>query len=81
MKSQIGRWGNSLALRIPKYIVDGLDLSIDDEVDCTISEGQLIIKPVRIKNYAKYTLAELLSQDLEPEEEIDWGKPVGEEEW
>ncbi|WP_039202086.1 hypothetical protein [Aphanizomenon flos-aquae] len=26
MKSQIGSWGNSLALRIPKYIADELAL-------------------------------------------------------
>jgi antitoxin MazE len=79
MKSQIGRWGNSLALRIPKYIADGLGLSINDEVDCRIEGAQLIVKP--IQKFPKYTLSELLSQDLEPEAEIDWGKPVGDEEW
>lgn len=79
MKSQIGRWGNSLALRIPKYIADGLALSANDEVDCRLEQGQLIVTPVR--RFPKYTLSELLSQDLEPEAEIDWGKPVGDEEW
>ena len=79
MKSQIGRWGNSLALRIPKYIADELALSINDEVDCRIEQGQLMVRP--IQKFPKYTLSQLLSQDLEPEAEIDWGKPAGDEEW
>ena len=79
MKSQIGRWGNSLALRIPKYIADELALSINDEVDCRIEQGQLMVRPVQ--KCPKYTLSQLLSQDLEPEAEIDWGKPTGNEEW
>jgi antitoxin MazE len=79
MKSQIGRWGNSLAVRIPKYIADQLSLSVNDEVDCRLEKGQLIVEP--IQKFPKYTLSELLSQELEPEPEIDWGKPTGEEEW
>ena len=79
MKSQIGQWGNSLALRIPKYIADELALSINDEVDCRIEQGKLVV--CLIQNFPKYTLSQLLSQDLEPESEIDWGKPMGIEEW
>ncbi|WP_309728767.1 AbrB/MazE/SpoVT family DNA-binding domain-containing protein [Chamaesiphon sp. OTE_75_metabat_556] len=79
MKSQIGRWGNSLAIRIPKYIADELALGVNDEVDCRLEKGQLIVEPVQ--KMPKYTLSELLSQELEPEPEIDWGKPSGAEEW
>jgi antitoxin MazE len=79
MKSQIGRWGNSLAVRIPKYIADELALGVNDEVNCRLEKGQLIIEPVQ--KMPKYTLSELLSQELELEPEIDWGKPSGSEEW
>jgi antitoxin MazE len=79
MKSQIGRWGNSLAVRIPKYIADELSLGVNDEVDCRLEKGQLIVEPVQ--KFPKYTLAELLSQEFESEPEVDWGKPAGEEEW
>ena len=77
MKSQIGRWGNSLALRIPKYITDELALSINDEVEGCIEQGQLMVCPVQ--KLPKYTLSQLLSQELEPESETDWGKPMGNE--
>ena len=79
MKSQIGRWGNSLAIRIPKYIADELALGVNDEVDCRLEKGQLIIEPVQ--KMPKYTLSELLSEELAPEPELDWGKPSGAEEW
>ncbi|MCY7336205.1 MAG: AbrB/MazE/SpoVT family DNA-binding domain-containing protein [Chamaesiphon sp.] len=79
MKSQIGRWGNSLAIRIPKYIADELALGVNDEVDCRLEKGQLIVEPVQ--KMPKYTLAELLSQELELEPELDWGRPSGAEEW
>jgi len=77
MKSQISQWGNSLGLRIPKHIVDGLALSANDEVECRIEQGQLMVKP--ILKFPKYKLSELLSQDFEPEVEIDWGKSEGKE--
>jgi antitoxin MazE len=79
MKSQIGRWGNSLAIRIPKYIADELSWGVNDEVNCRLEKGQLIVEP--IQKFPRYSLSELLSQELEMEPEIDWGKPVGEEEW
>lgn len=83
MKSQINRWGNSLGLRIPKHIVEGLGLAANDEVECRIEQGQLMVKPIQkpSSKFPRYTLSELLSQDLEPEPEIDWGSPQGSEEW
>lgn len=33
MKMQVGRWGNSLAVRLPKAIAERYDLSEGDEFD------------------------------------------------
>jgi antitoxin MazE len=41
MKIQIGRWGNSLALRLPKAIVARLKLKEGDEIDATVIEEAL----------------------------------------
>ena len=83
MKSQIIRWGNSLGIRIPKYIVEELGLSANDEVECRIEQGQLMVKPIPKfpPKFPKYILSELLSQELELELEIDWGSSQGNEEW
>ena len=41
MKIQIGRWGNSLAVRLPKALVDRLGLKAGDEVDSSAIEAAL----------------------------------------
>ena len=76
---QIGKWGNSLGVRLPKHVSEALHLEAKDRVSCAIKNGKLILKPVR--HQKKYTLEELLDQVEEPSEEISWGKPEGEEVW
>ncbi len=76
---QIGKWGNSLGIRLPKHILDSLKLLEKDKLRCDMEDGKLILVPVRKK---KYTLKALLSQvEEEPVEEISWGKPEGGEVW
>jgi antitoxin MazE len=41
MKMQIGRWGNSLAVRLPKSLVDRFALSEGDEFDSAALEAAL----------------------------------------
>ena len=79
MKTQIGRWGNSLGIRIPKYIVEELDLTVNDEVECRLENGVMMVYP--INKYGKYTLQQLIAQELEADPEVDWGVARGEEDW
>jgi antitoxin MazE len=57
-------------------------LSVGDEVDVTVREGQIVVTPSeRIRD--RYPLGELLArmpENYEPAEE-DWGAPVGREVW
>ena len=76
---QIGKWGNSLGIRLPKHISEVLHLRPKDKVSCAIENGKLVLKPLsRVK---KYTLKELLAKVEEPIDEISWGKLEGEEVW
>lgn len=79
MKTQIGKWGNSLAIRIPKYITEELALTATDEIDCRLENGKIVIELLRKED--DYTLEELLAMPLEKEGEVDWGQPEGEEIW
>jgi antitoxin MazE len=80
MKTQIGQWGNSLALRIPKYIHEALHLKLNDAVECSVEDGKLVITPVQA--LPEMSLDELLAEVTEPPEpEFDWGGPVGNEAW
>ncbi len=76
---QIGKWGNSLGIRLPKHVLKALQLSVKDRISCSLEDGRLVLKPVSDKK--KYKLDELLAQVEEPSEEISWGKPEGQEVW
>jgi antitoxin MazE len=76
---QIGKWGNSLGIRLPKHISEILHLKPKDKVSCAIENGKLVLKPVRPTR--KYTLKKLLAKVEGPGEEISWGKAEGEEVW
>lgn len=79
MKSRLGKWGNSLGLRIPKDAVEQLGLTPQAIVECQVQAGKLVIEPVQA--LPELSLEELLAEGVEPAEEIDWGKPEGEEVW
>ena len=76
---QIGKWGNSLGIRLPKHVLESLHLGVKDLVSCSLEDGKLILKPLSHRN--KYTLQQLLAQVQEPSEEVTWGKPEGGEVW
>ena len=47
METRVQRWGNSLALRIPKPLAEEVGLENDTPVHLTLQGKTLIIKPVR----------------------------------
>ena len=58
MLTKVQKWGNSLALRIPKAFALDAQLVNDSFVDMSIVDGQIIITPVAAPNW---TLEELLA--------------------
>jgi antitoxin MazE len=79
MNTQVGKWGNSLAVRIPGTYAKELDLAEGVELEVTRVDGGLLL---RLPKH-RYTLAELLAQ-VTPENihgETDWGSAVGREAW
>lgn len=67
-------------MRIPKYAVEALDFKVNDAIECTVEADKLIIQ--RISVLPEFTLDELLAGITEePEGEVDWGEPMGEEIW
>ena len=80
MKTRIQKWGNSLALRIPKPFAEEAHLAEHSTVDVTLRNGKLVVVPIR---EPEFTLEELVKQ-ITPENrhgETDFWKPVGNEIW
>ncbi|AXH11958.1 AbrB/MazE/SpoVT family DNA-binding domain-containing protein [Halarcobacter bivalviorum] len=81
MTAKISKWGNSQGLRVPKDIMESLQLHIGDNVNITIVDGKAIIEPVR-QDIPDYDLNELVSkvpEDYKANEEFD--TTIGKEEW
>jgi len=80
MRSKIKKWGNSLALRIPKLLALDANLKLNKLVDISIDKGSIIITPIGEKEY----LLEKLLKDVSKNNlhgEFDTGTPVGKEIW
>lgn len=80
MRATIQKWGNSLAVYIPKDLADKIELKVGTEVELRVENGCLKIYPPKAP---RYTLEELVAQ-ITPENrhgEIDIGPAVGKEVW
>ena len=79
MQARIQKWGNSLAIRIPKPFALEVGLEQNSLVAVSISEGKLVLEPVK----PVYSLEELLAQVTQDNlhQEIETGSAVGSEAW
>ena len=80
MVTKIQKWGNSLAVRIPKALADEAGLEQGKPVDLRFEDGELRIKTRRRK---RYDLDEMLASVPDDYDEGEWdtGPPVGNEVW
>lgn len=80
MECRVKKWGNSLALRIPRVLAKQAGLEEDSSVQITAEEGKLVIAPTQ---RPRYCLEELMAQ-VTPgnlHKEVQSGGPVGGEVW
>lgn len=79
MTGQVGKWGNCLAVRLPKDITQELNVKANDTVNFAVENGKIIIEVVEAR--PSFTLEELLENYPDTQEEVDWGCAVGHEAW
>jgi antitoxin MazE len=80
MKTQIKKWGNSLALRIPKSFALNANLRQNELVDLSIDKEKIVITPIGNKEYSLDELLERVDEN-NLHGEFDNGSPVGKEIW
>jgi antitoxin MazE len=80
MKTRVRKWGNSLALRIPKSYAAEVGLRADSPIELSLADGTLVIRPVV---EAPLTLKELLRGVTDTNCHGEWntGPAVGKEVW
>lgn len=80
MNTMVQKWGNSLALRIPRSVARDIHLRQGSVVDIALIAGKIVVKPRRRQHY---TLAQLLRGVTKHNRHatLDWGGRVGQEVW
>lgn len=78
----ISKWGNSLAVRLPKHVTDAASLAEGSPVEIAVTDGTVTLKPAR----KEFKLEDLLAGERKAKKkraskEFDWGKPAGDEIW
>lgn len=80
METKVQKWGNSLALRIPKSFAQQTHLEADALVDVSLVEGKLVITPITTKDALLEQLLALVTEDNLHQEWLT-DLPVGQEVW
>jgi antitoxin MazE len=80
MVTRIQKWGNSLALRIPRAFAREIGLEQGACVEVSLRRGKVVLEPVE---EPPLTLEELLEGVTEANlhREVDTGPAVGKEAW
>ncbi|CAI4033490.1 Programmed cell death antitoxin MazE [Nitrospira tepida] len=76
MKTTAQKWGNSLAIRVPKSIAQQAGLKVKDDLEIEIRKGAIVLRP-RLRRV--YRLEDLVKR-IAPRnvhEETDFCGPVG----
>ncbi|MEA2570393.1 MAG: antitoxin MazE [Acidobacteriota bacterium] len=79
MKTTVQKWGNSLAVRIPRPFAEEVKLAENSAVDLTVRGGKLVIVP----SAPEITLESLVAEitDANRHNETETGSAVGNEVW
>lgn len=77
MRTNLTKWGNSMAVRVPRTYIDQLGIGQEGEVEITLEKDRIILKK------PQYKLSELLkrvkTKNIHPE--TDTGDSKGNEIW
>ena len=79
MEATIQKWGNSLALRIPKSVAQEIRITEGDSVELKVDTKGLLVRP----RHRRYRLSDLVRKitDRNRHQEIDCGPSAGKEIW
>ena len=80
MVTKVQKWGNSLGLRIPRAFAEEAGVEAGSDVDLSLRDGALVVKPARRRTYRLTELLEKVTA-RNRHREVDTGGPLGREVW
>ena len=80
MNARVQKWGNSLALRIPRPFAIEVGLEENSEVELSLEDGRLVVRPVARMHFdLSELLAKVTAKNLH--DDVEAAGPVGKEAW
>jgi antitoxin MazE len=79
MLARVQKWGNSLALRVPKALASEVGLEENSQVELKLVGETLVVTPVKREWTLEALLADVTEENVHSE--VDWGPSVGAEQW
>ncbi len=80
MRVKVQKWGNNLALRIPKPFAQEADVEERAVVNLSVQDGKLVMVPAARGRYGLRQLLRKVRKD-NIHREIPWGDSAGREYW
>ena len=81
MEIQLVKWGNAQGIRIPKLILQELDINVNDTLSMEVQGEKIIIEKVKFKHRSLEERARASGGKLGPYTEFDWEEAKGREVW
>lgn len=79
LTTQMQKWGNSYGIRIPKALIDQLELPPDTQFEIREEGGAILLIPVSATPSLEDLLAQVTPENLHGE--FEFGQGVGNEAW
>ena len=79
VRTRVQKWGNSLAVRIPKSFAAEAGLSEDTPIEVSLADGKITVAPVIRRRTLEELVAGITDENRHPE--VDTGPSVGAEDF
>ena len=78
MKTSAQKWGNSVAVRVPKSSVEKAGVNLRDSFDIEVVRGNIVLKPRLRRDFRLESLVKGITK-RNVHEAVEFGPPVGRE--
>jgi len=78
METKIQKWGNSLAVRLPKIFADQTGIENGSDVRIFVENGKIVVLPLKDREVLLESMLDRID-DSTVHEEADFGRAVGRE--
>lgn len=79
MRTKIQKWGNSLAVRIPKPLAKEIQIGEGRDMEIFSGNGRIVLAPISRAYELKALLSQIKKENLHSE--LETGAPLSKEVW